>query len=89
MAAPTEPDAPASEVRQRRRPRSGKAARSGGNVVIRKAGRRGWWLGDTYHTILTLSWPRFYRFVDVVVEAEDGVRVVDLTRFHDIVPAGH
>jgi inward rectifier potassium channel len=30
-----------------------------------------------------------HRFVDVVTDSEDGTRIIDLTRFHEVVPVNH
>ncbi|MFI4940455.1 MAG: ion channel [Burkholderiales bacterium] len=29
-----------------------------------------------------------HRFVDIIADGDDGVRVIDMTRFHDVVPCG-
>jgi inward rectifier potassium channel len=46
-------------------------------------------IGASVHALHEYAHERIvfdHRFVDVLTDAEDGTRVVDLTRFHDVVP---
>ena len=58
-AAAAGPDAARGAAKQRRRRRRRQSA-ANGSVIVRKAARRWHRLGDTYHAMVALSWPRFF-----------------------------